>query len=60
VEAKDIDIDLRKVERLEQLKRYREALPNLILTDYLEFRWYVEGELPASRPATIRPARSHG
>ena len=41
-----------KVERGEQVKRYREALPNLILTDYLEFRWYVEGELrrPAGRP----------
>lgn len=28
-----------------QLKRYRESLPNLILTDHLEFRWYAEGEL---------------
>lgn len=24
---------------------YLNALGNLILTDYLEFRWYVEGEL---------------
>ncbi len=23
---------------------YRPGLPNLILTDYLEFRWYVNGE----------------
>jgi hypothetical protein len=30
--------------RSPQLKRYRAALPNLILTDYLEFRWYVGGE----------------
>ena len=45
VECKDIDADLRKTEKSEQLKRYREALPNLILTDYLEFRWYVEGKL---------------
>ena len=28
----------------EQLKRYRKAFPNLILTDYLEFRLYSAGE----------------
>ncbi|HEV2176177.1 MAG TPA: N-6 DNA methylase, partial [Terriglobia bacterium] len=28
----------------EQFKRYRDALPNWILTDYLEFRWFVAGE----------------
>ena len=45
VECKDIDIDLNRVERDDQLMRYRDSLPNLILTDYLEFRWYVEGKL---------------
>jgi predicted helicase len=44
VEAKDIDASLDAAERTPQLKRYRESLNNLILTDYLEFRWYVEGE----------------
>ncbi|MCX6381302.1 MAG: N-6 DNA methylase, partial [Armatimonadetes bacterium] len=44
VEAKDIGKRLDEVESDEQLKRYRNALPNLILTDYLEFRWYVGGE----------------
>ncbi len=44
VEAKDLGEDLRKVERSEQLKRYRGAFSNLILTDYLEFRHYVDGE----------------
>lgn len=44
IEAKDIGISLDKVEKDEQLKRYRNALDNLILTDYLEFRWYVDGE----------------
>jgi len=44
VEAKDIDENLDAAERTDQLKRYRESLNNLILTDYLEFRWYVEGE----------------
>jgi hypothetical protein len=28
----------------EQFIRYRDGLPNWILTDYLEFRWYVAGE----------------
>ncbi|MFH1676293.1 MAG: DNA methyltransferase, partial [bacterium] len=44
VETKDIDKSLSKVEKSDQLKRYLEGLGNLILTDYLEFRWYVEGE----------------
>jgi predicted helicase len=44
VEAKDIDHNLDVAERTDQLKRYRDSLGNLILTDYLEFRWYVEGE----------------
>jgi predicted helicase len=44
VEAKDVGIDLNQVEKTEQLKRYRESFPNLILTNYVEFRWYVEGK----------------
>jgi hypothetical protein len=44
IEAKDVGKDLDSVEKTDQLKRYLEALPNLILTDYLEFRWYVFGE----------------
>lgn len=45
VEAKDVGVDLAKVERSEQLTRYRESLGNLVLTDYLSFRWYLDGEL---------------
>ena len=44
IEAKDIGISLDEVESGEQLKRYRDSLANLILTDYLEFRWYIAGE----------------
>ena len=55
VEAKDCDIDLGAIERDsnrskprsdngKQLKRYRKALSNLLLTNYLEFRWYLDGE----------------
>ena len=45
VEAKDVGKSLDEAEASDQLKRYRESLTNLILTDYLEFRWYVRGEL---------------
>lgn len=57
VEAKDVGIDLAKTEKSEQLGRYRESLGNLVLTDYLEFRWYLDGELrlTASLP---RPDKS--
>ena len=44
IEAKDIGKSLDEVEKSDQLERYRESLTNLILTDYLEFRWYVNGE----------------
>ncbi len=44
IEAKDIGKPLAEVERSEQLKRYLESLGNLVLTDYLEFRWYVGGQ----------------
>jgi len=45
IEAKDIGISLKKVEKTTQMGRYFQALGNLILTDYLEFRWYIQGEL---------------
>ncbi|MDB9357650.1 type ISP restriction/modification enzyme [Nodularia spumigena] len=46
IEAKDINVDLAKTEKTEQLKRYLESNIgyNLILTNYLEFHWYVDGE----------------
>jgi hypothetical protein len=43
VETKDVGAALDAVERSEQLARYRRSLENLLLTDYLEFRWYVDG-----------------
>lgn len=45
IEAKDVGINLDKVEEGSQLGRYRGSLRNLILTDYLEFRLYRNGEL---------------
>ena len=55
VEAKDIGTSLDQIERDSkranpatangrQLRRYRNSLSNLVLTDYAEFRWYVDGE----------------
>lgn len=44
VETKDVGVDLNKVEKTDQMKRYLPALNNLILTDYLDFRWYVNGK----------------
>jgi hypothetical protein len=48
LEAKDIGIALKGLEKKDQMKRYFNALGNLILTDHLEFRWYVGGELRLS------------
>ncbi|RMG79890.1 MAG: DNA methyltransferase [Chloroflexi bacterium] len=43
-EAKDIGTSLDRVEKKEQLGRYKAAYGNLILTNYLEFRWYLDGK----------------
>src|SRR6266487_2494270 len=56
IEAKDIGVFLDKIEKDEQLKRYLHALDNLILTDYLEFRWYIRGE----KQMTSRLATPYG
>lgn len=45
IEAKDIGEPLDKLLKSKQLKRYREALPNLLLTDYLAFIWLEGGEV---------------
>jgi predicted helicase len=44
IEAKDINVSLDKTEKTDQMKRYLESLDNLILTDYLEFRFYRNGQ----------------
>lgn len=44
IETKDIDVSLNQTEKTKQMTRYLESLTNLILTDYLEFRWYVSGK----------------
>lgn len=45
IEAKDIDKPLDSKEYKEQFVRYKNALDNLIITDYLDFWFYRSGEL---------------
>ena len=49
IEAKDVGADLNAAQKSEQLKRYFKALPSVMLTNFLEFRWYVDGELRDGR-----------
>jgi type I restriction-modification system DNA methylase subunit len=44
IEAKAPGTNLDVVERSEQLQRYRATFPNLLLTDFYEFRFYRQGE----------------
>jgi len=62
VEAKRPDVDnLSVVEGSEQVRRYREAFPNFLLTNFLEFRLYRNGErimrVEAVRPMTVNKLR---
>ena len=45
IECKDVRTNLDRAETSEQIMRYRAGLSNLVLTDYLEFRRYADGEL---------------
>jgi len=45
IEAKDIGKDITSKSYKEQFDRYRKALDNLIITDYIYFRFYDHGEL---------------
>lgn len=54
IETKDIGVNLTDAEQTDQLKRYLSHIPNLILTDYLEFRWYQNGrQMDSARLATV-------
>ncbi len=60
IEAKDLGVDLDRIEDTEQLHRYLTTFPNVILTNYTEFRLYRDGELikkvSIARFATIKKA----
>ena len=44
IEAKDVGADLDNKTYKEQFDRYKASLPNLIITDYLQFRLYIDGQ----------------
>jgi predicted helicase len=54
IEAKDLGVDLDRIEDSEQLKRYLSTFPNVILTNYTEFRLYRNGQL-LDRVSVARP-----
>jgi predicted helicase len=54
IEAKDLGVDLDRIEDSEQLKRYLSTFPNVILTNYTEFRLYRNG-LPIDKVSVARP-----
>jgi len=63
IEAKDLRASLDDAERSEQLKdRYLKAAENLILTNFVEFRWYIRGTVSKeARVARFQPpAAVHG
>ncbi|PVY43160.1 type ISP restriction/modification enzyme [Pontibacter virosus] len=48
IEAKDIGVALSSKSLKEQFDRYRASLDNLIITDYLDFHLYIDGEFKTS------------
>lgn len=58
IEAKDLGVDLDRIEDTEQLERYLSTFPNVILTNFTEFRLYRNGERIAqvsiARPFVIK------
>ena len=45
IEAKDLGKDIGHKDYKEQFDRYKRSLDNLIITDYIDFWFYVDGEL---------------
>ncbi|HDP36183.1 MAG TPA: DNA methyltransferase, partial [Candidatus Hydrogenedentes bacterium] len=45
IECKDLGASLDEIEKSEQMTRYLDGIDNLILTNYLEFRYYLNGEM---------------
>ncbi|MBU0561283.1 MAG: N-6 DNA methylase [Bacteroidetes bacterium] len=58
IEAKDLGVDLDRIENSEQLERYLSTFPNVILTNFTEFRLYRNGEcierISITRPFVIK------
>ena len=48
IKTTDIGTDLNDLDGSEDVRRYKTSLSNLITTNYLDFRWYKDGELITS------------
>ena len=57
IEAKDLDKSLDDKAHHAQLKRYVESLDNLIFTNYLEFRFYRDGDMKPAAAIAIAELR---
>ncbi len=44
IEAKDLETDLDKIEESDQIKRYISTFPNVLLTNYTEFKLFRDGK----------------
>lgn len=55
IEAKPLAADLDAVEKSDQLRRYRATFPNLLLTNFLEFRLYRNGQRVGAASLTAEP-----
>ena len=45
IKTTDIGKDLNELDSTEEVRRYKASLRNFITTNYLDFRWYKDGEL---------------
>jgi hypothetical protein len=45
VECKDVGVHLESIASSDQIRRYRRALSNLIVTNHTDFWWYLDSEL---------------
>ena len=45
IKTTDIGNDLNELDGYDDVRRYKTSLRNLITTNYLDFRWYKDGEL---------------
>ena len=48
IKTTDIGTDLNELDGYDDVRRYKTSLRNLITTNYLDFRWYKDGELITS------------
>ena len=48
IKTTDLGTDLNQLDGIEDIRRYKSTLSNLITTNYIDFHWYKDGELISS------------